>query len=147
MGKPTFELLPSVSPLIPAFIGQPEAISLFFIKQIIKLSSGACIYDYRVFLVIPTKASCIQISTTHCTNTSIYCYNLCMMKPRFVHPHYAPGLCELAGIVEATIWRQRNITLDTQHDFYLHAPTDSSFQCFLDAAIERKIWINQLYTI
>ena len=97
------EALPWCSPLFPFFFGEVETIFLFAIEKVIQLLCGARIEDYSILFIVPTPASCIEISTADGTKLSIDGDDFGVMESWFIEPNVATSFHELVGIVETAV--------------------------------------------
>src|SRR3712207_3941029 len=103
MGKPSFELLPSGSPFVPALLCKLKAINFFSIKEVVKLLCCTFIHNDSVFLVVPTKTPCIEVSTAHCAYTTVNCNNFRVVESGLIHPYITARFHQFMCIVKATV--------------------------------------------
>ena len=65
------------------------------------------------------------------------------MEARRVHPYPATVFHQFVGIVEATIWRQRDVAVGREHYLYLYTTLDSILERFLEFPIQCEVGVDE----
>ena len=131
MSYPSLEFLPRRAPFIPFLFVQEKTVLLVVFEEIVQFAGSMAVHDYSIGFIVPAQTACIQIGTSHGAHFPIDHDNLGVMEPRRVHPYPATVFHQFVGIVEPTIWRQRDVAVGREHYLYLYTTLDSILERFL----------------
>ena len=144
MSYPSPELLPRGAPFIPFLFVQEKTVLLVVFEEIVQFAGSMAVHDYSIGFIVPAQTACIQIGTSHGAHFPIDHDNLGVMEPRRVHPYPATVFHQFVGIVEATIWRQRDVAVGREHYLYLYTTLDSIFERFLEFPVQCEVGVDEL---
>ena len=114
MSEPPFELIPSAAPLVPAVLGEQEAVFLLFLEDVVELLCRALVQYHRIFFPVPSEAPRIKVCRAYGAYPSVDHYDFGMVEARLVHPYLASIFHEFMGIVETAVGSQWYVALHAE---------------------------------